>query len=151
MQEKEDIGHWTFGKDFNPEDWIGFIYQITHISTGRSYIGKKFFWSTTRKVIVGRKNRKKIIKPSNWKKYTGSSTWLNSEINLHGMDQFKFEILSLHESRGTLALREVELLVSNNVLRAKAADGTKLYFNGLIPPIKFTPGDETEREKLFKV
>ena len=148
---EQDLGHWQFAHEINPEEWVGFVYKITHIKTGRSYIGKKFFWSTIRKPVKNRKNRKKIIKPSNWKKYTGSSNWLNSEIALYGKEEFKFEILSLHESRGTLAYTEVETLVKQNVLREKLADGTKAFFNGLIPPIKFQPGDETSKENQFKV
>jgi len=146
-----ETGHWVFPKEFDPEQFIGFVYRITHIPTGRSYLGKKFFHSTIRKIVKNRKNRKKVIKESNWKKYTGSSNWLNSEIALYGKDQFAFEILSLHESRGTLAYAEVEILVTKNVLRAKLLDGSKAYYNGLIPPIKFTPGDETEIEKQYKI
>jgi hypothetical protein len=147
---KNNYGHWHAPWEFNPEDFVGFIYRITHMPTNRQYIGKKFFWSTTRKIVKGRKNRKIVKKPSNWKKYYGSSTWLNAEIALYGIDEFQFDMLSLHESRGTLAYREVELLVSLNALRAKLPDGSKQYYNGLISPIKFTPGDETEKEKLFK-
>lgn len=34
-------GHWTnLPDDFNPDDWFGFIYLITHNETGRKYIGK---------------------------------------------------------------------------------------------------------------
>lgn len=145
-----DTGHWYFFKEFDTDQFVGFVYRITHIPSGRSYIGKKFFKSTTRKIVKDRKNRKKVIKESNWKKYTGSSNWLNAEILLHGKDQFKFEILSLHESRGTLAYTEIETLVKYNTLREKLPDGSKAFFNGLIPPCKFTPGDETEIEKQFK-
>lgn len=146
----QDIGHWHFFKEFEPENWVGFVYRITHIDTGRQYIGKKFFWKTIRKPVKNRKNRRKVTKPSDWKKYTGSSQWLNSEIALHGKDKFQFDILSLHESRATLAYREVELLVTEQALRAHLPDGSKKFYNGLIPPIKFSPGVETDIEKQFK-
>ena len=147
----ENYGHWTFPMSFEAEEWVGFIYKITHIDTGRMYIGKKFFFMTTRKKVKNRKNRKKITKPSNWQLYTGSSTWLNTEIEQFGKDAFKFEILSLHESRATLAYREVELLITLGALRAKLMDGSKQYYNGMIPPIKFTPGEETELEKKYRI
>ncbi len=150
MENEYDTGHWKFFKSFNPEHWVGFIYVIVHIPTGRQYIGKKFFWCTTRKIIKNKKNRKKIIKESNWKKYTGSCKWLNAEIELLGKENFSFRILSLHESRSTLAFREVQLLVLQDALRARLADGTKAYFNGLIPPIKFTVSDDTVLELEYR-
>jgi hypothetical protein len=145
------FGHWCVSWDFDPVDFVGFVYKITHIPTGRAYIGKKFFWLTTRKILKTRKNRKKIIKESNWKEYTGSSKWLNSDIELFGKKQFKFEILSLHECRSTLAWEEIRLLVINDALRAKFSDGTKKFYNGMINGIKYTINDESEKEKRFKV
>jgi hypothetical protein len=144
-------GHWITLWDFDSYEWLGFIYKITHVSSNRVYVGKKFFRMTTRKIVKNRKNRKRIVKESDWKSYTGSSKWLNSEIELFGKDQFKFEIISLHESKGTLAYSEIETLVKCNALRAKLSDGTKAYYNGLIPPCKFTPPDESEKEKKFKI
>ena len=145
-----NIGHWQFDKEFNPEEWVGFVYEITHLSSGRKYLGKKFFWSTTRKAVKDRKNKKKVVKESNWKSYTGSSKWLLSEIALHGKENFSFKILSLHETRSSLAWSEVERIVSSNALRAKLMDGTKAYFNALCPPIKFTVNDESEKERMYK-
>jgi hypothetical protein len=147
----EDIGHWHFIKDFDPEEWVGFIYRIYDTQTGRMYIGKKFFWKTIRKIVKNRKNRKKVIKSSDWKTYTGSSNWLNSEIALYGKERFRFEIESLHESRGTLAYAEVTKIILEDTLRKTLPDGTKAYFNGLCPPIKFRPGNETEKEKEYRI
>ena len=147
----EKYGHWQVFWDFEPEDFVGFIYKITNLISGRVYLGKKVFRLNVRKVVKNRKNRKRSVKSSNWKTYMGSSKWLLEEINLYGKDQFKFEIVSLHESKGTLAYAEVEALVKNNVLREKLLDGTKAYYNGLISPIKFTPGDETDIERKFKI
>jgi predicted transcriptional regulator len=147
----KDIGHWSFPLEFDPEQFVGFVYRITHISTGRIYIGKKIFWSSIRKIVKNRKNRKKIIKESDWRKYTGSSKSLNEEINKFGKDQFKFEILSLHECKSTLAWEETRILVINDALRAKLPDGTKKFFNGLICGIKYEVKEETEIEKQFKI
>lgn len=30
--------------DEAPEEFQGFVYQITELDTGKMYIGKKFFW-----------------------------------------------------------------------------------------------------------
>jgi hypothetical protein len=150
--QKVDLGHWIFFKNFNPADWVGFIYRIIDLDTKQEYIGKKFFWKTIRKTIKNRKNKKRIIKPSNWKTYTGSCKSLNEQIALRGENRFKFIIESLHESRGTLHLAEVEKLIKENALREKLPDGiTKKYYNGMINGIKFIPGNETEKEKEYKV
>lgn len=149
--EKTDIGHWEFPMEFDTTMWIGFVYKITRLSTNRKYIGKKFFYMTTRKKIKDRKNKKKLIKESNWKKYTGSCKTLNEEIALYGKDKFRFEILSLHESRSSLAWREVELIVTNDALRRQLPDGTPEFYNGLVPPIKFIVKKETERELTYRI
>lgn len=144
------MGHWNSPWEFDPEEFVGFVYQIKHVPSGRTYLGKKFFWKTIRKIVKNRKNRKKVTKPSDWKSYTGSSKELNALIELVGKDQFTFTILSLHESRSTLAFREVELLVTKNALRAKLADGSRAYFNGIIPPIKFIVHDDTPKELEYR-
>ena len=148
---KQDIGHWTFFTEFDPECWIGFTYRITNVLTGQQYIGKKFFWSTLRKKVKNRKNRKKVVKPSNWKTYTGSSNTLNADIEKFGKLNFRFEIESLHESRGTLHLTEIEKLISENVLRECLTNGCRKYYNGMVNGIKFIPGPETALEKAHKV
>lgn len=145
-----DIGHWQFFKEFDPNDWVGFIYKIIDLDTQQMYIGKKFFHSTTRKIVKGRKNRKKIVKESKWRSYTGSCNALNAEIALRGKDRFQFYIESLHESRGSLAWTEVYRLVTENALREKLSNGRKKFYNGLIPPVKFIPPAETFSESEHK-
>jgi hypothetical protein len=145
-----DIGHWKFFKKFEPADWIGFIYRVIDLDTEREYIGKKFFTSSLRKKVKNRKNRKKVVKESNWKSYTGSCKELNAEIELRGKDRFEFKIESLHESRSSLAYREVELHVKENVMREKLPSGVKKYYNGMIPPVKFRVLDETANELKFR-
>ena len=67
------FGHWeNIPVDFEPDRWFGFVYQITHKESGRKYIGKKQLHSYTRKKVAGRKNRKRVVKESKWKSYTGS-------------------------------------------------------------------------------
>ena len=146
-----DTGHWYFFKSFDPDKFVGFVYRITHIPSGKIYIGKKFFHSSIRKIVKNRKNRKKIIKESDWKSYTGSSKLLNSDIQLFGKDQFTFEILSLHECKSTLAWEETRQLVINDALRAKLLDGSKKYYNGIVCGIKYAVKDETDVEKNNKI
>lgn len=150
-----DYGHWLFNIEFTPAEWFGFIYKITELNTGREYIGKKQFFNTNRKIVKDRKNRKKVISESNWKAYTGSSEHLNAQISLTGKDNYKFEIMSLHKTKGSLHYAEVEMQVKSDVLRAVLDDGiTKKYFNRAIPGVKFippTPVAEETRIKISKV
>lgn len=148
---KINIGHWQYPKEFNPDEWVGFIYEILDLDTGRAYIGKKFFHSTTRKKVKNCVNRKKVVKESKWKIYTGSSKELNEQISQRGKDRFVFNILSLHESKSSLAYREVELLVTKNTMRDLMPNGVKKYYNGMIPPIKFKIADESDRELAYRI
>lgn len=146
-----DTGHWEYPNEFDYDEWFGFIYRIIHTQTGREYLGKKQFHSYTRKKIKGRKNRKKIIKESNWKKYTGSSKQLNNDIEEFGKDQFKFIIESLHETRGSLFYAEVEKQVKENVLRETLDNGDRRYYNGHIGSVKFLPPMETLNESHHRI
>lgn len=89
-----------------PEDAFGFVYRITNLTNNNYYIGKKQFYSTTRKKIPGRKNRRVIIKESNWKKYTSSSKELKEQIKRLGVSNFKFEVLAIAKTKGQLSYLE---------------------------------------------
>lgn len=142
-----DIGHWQCKFEFNPDNWFGFIYRITELDTGREYIGKKQFTKLKRKKVKGRKNRKHIRSTSDWRIYTGSSNELNASILLNGIDRYKFEIISLHKTKGSLAYAEVKRQIFENVLCQRLDDGvTRKYFNKYINAIKFIPPADTDEE-----
>ena len=56
----------------------GFLYQITHIESGKRYIGIK-----------------SVVSGSDWKSYWGSSKTLNAALNILGEDGFRREILEI--------------------------------------------------------
>ena len=142
-----DLGHWHSKlPHFDPKDWCGFVYLITNGKTNKKYYGKKFFTSVSHKKVKNRTNRKKIIKESNWRTYTGSSKLLNEDIELLGKENFQFEILSLHECRSSLAYAELKRIVMSDALVFKND-----FYNGLIPSIKYHPTMESDREKQFKI
>lgn len=141
--------HWNW--DGDPNEYFGFIYRITEVPTGRMYIGKKQFKSTTRKAVPGRKNKQVIYKDSNWRSYTGSSQHLNKAITANGIENYKFEIISLHYSKGALHYAEVELQVKEDVLRKKLSDGTPMYYNKNIAGTKFIPPDEMSDKTRAKL
>jgi hypothetical protein len=146
-----DLGHWEFPHTFNIEDWFGFIYRIVELPTGREYIGKKQFYSNRTKIVKGRKNRKHYRKESDWKTYTSSSKELNASIILNGKENYKFLIVSLHKTKGSLHYKEVEMQISEDVLRKKLDNGLRKYYNGNISAVKFYPPDEHADEIKMKI
>lgn len=147
-----DLGHWQCSFEFDPEDWFGFIYRIIEKSSGREYIGKKQFFNIRRHAVVGKKNKKKIIKESNWRTYTSSSTHLNQAIEETGIDNYEFFIESLHKTRGSLFYAEVQAQIFEDVLRARLDDGvSRKFFNRIIPGVKFIPPDEVPAETRAKI
>lgn len=145
-----DFGHWEFPYEFDPNEWFGFIYRITELHTGRQYVGKKQFHSNRTKVVKGRKNRKHYKKESDWKKYTGSSQELNKAIEEHGKENYKFQIESLHKTKGSLHYQEVVVQITEDVLRVRMPDGTRKYYNGHISAVKFIPPVEHLEESQMK-
>lgn len=75
----------------DPKNIQGFVYKITHIPSGKSYIGKKVFWSAKSKQVKGKKKKFKV--ESNWKEYYGSSEYLLADIECLGIENFGREIL----------------------------------------------------------
>ena len=120
--------NWTYnGKDFT-EDLVGnnygFVYQITNLTNGRKYIGKKFFYSAKTKQVKGKKKRYKAS--SNWQTYYGSSDNLTKDVLQLGHENFKREILHLCPTKGECGYLEAKEQFRNNVLE------TDNYYNSWI-------------------
>ena len=136
-----DLGHWIFPVEIKLDDWFGFTYRIINQITKQEYIGKKQFFSTHRKIIKGKKNRKKILKESDWKKYKSSSELVKNEILIYGIENFSFQIEGLYKTKGDLSYAEVDLQIKENVLREKLPNGINKYYNRAIGNIKWIPGE----------
>ena len=120
--------NWTYnGKDFT-EDLVGnnygFVYQITNLTNGRKYIGKKFFYSAKTKQVKGKK--KKYKASSNWQTYYGSSDNLTKDVLQLGYESFNREILHLCLTKGECGYLEAKEQFRNNVLE------TDNYYNSWI-------------------
>lgn len=115
-----------------PPGAYGFTYEITNTLTGQRYLGKKAFYfkKTTRKKGERRKTSKMV--ESDWRRYTGSSTPLNADIERLGIDSFTFEILTMCDSKRELTYQETRLLFVHDVLRAKQPDGSWAFYNECI-------------------
>ena len=102
--------NWKYqDKDFTEDligDNYGFVYQITNLTNGRKYIGKKFFYSAKTKQVKGKKKKFKVS--SDWQTYYGSSAELAKDVLSLGHDKFKREILHLCLSKGDCGYLEAK-------------------------------------------
>lgn len=111
---------WLYdGKEITsaPEDYQGFVYQITELDTGMMYIGKKFFWKP--KVLPKTKTRKRRVRTrveSDWKDYYGSNKLVIQLVEEKGRDNYKREILKLCKTKGECSYYEAKLQFEKDVL-----------------------------------
>ena len=130
---KDDYSNpWIYqGEVFTEEDvkdYVGFVYLITHLPTGKKYLGRKYL--KQHRKPKGAKRR--VTQPSNWKKYYGSNLELKALVKEEGEQNFKREIISLHNSVGKTNFEETRLLFLHNVLTEKLENGESAYFNNQI-------------------
>ena len=119
----------TFTSD-DIDDFFGFVYRITNLQTGKQYIGRKYF--TQRRKPRSGKGKRRVTSESDWKKYYGSSPELKADVKQFGRENFKREILSLHQSLGKVNYEETKQLFLNNVLQETLEDGSPKYYNSNI-------------------
>lgn len=84
--------------------YIGFIYLMTQISTGKKYIGRKLLYKPKYKTV--NKKKKRFMVQSDWLDYYSSSPVINEHIEQHGKDDFTREILTFVTSKGSLVYSE---------------------------------------------
>ena len=100
-----------------PEDYQGFVYEITELRTGKKYIGKKNFWKP--KTLPKNSKRKRRIRTrveSDWRSYFGSSGILNQLVEEQGDQNFKKVILKLCKTKGEMSYYEAKLQFEKDVL-----------------------------------
>lgn len=100
-----------------PEDFQGFVYEITELDTNKKYIGKKNFWKPkTLPITKKRKRRVRTRAESDWKQYYGSSNEVCTLVEERGTDKFRRVILKLCKTKGDMSYHEAKLQFDNNVL-----------------------------------
>ena len=109
-------------EDIDPK-YVGFVYLITNLVTGKRYIGKKLakFSKTTTKTVTlknGTKKKKKIRSKtdSDWKTYWSSSDELKTDIANLGEHNFKRTIIHLCPSKGVTNYLEAKEQMLHAVL-----------------------------------
>tara|TARA_B100000678_G_scaffold118786_1_gene99649 strand:+ start:66 stop:524 length:459 start_codon:yes stop_codon:yes gene_type:complete len=125
---------WTYeGTNFTSDDindFFGYVYRITNLTTGKQYIGRKYF--TQRRKPRSGKGKRRVTTESDWKKYYGSSDELKADVKSLGKSNFKREIISLHETLGKVNYEETKQLFLNNVLMESLDNGEPAYYNSNI-------------------
>ena len=141
-------GHWDISAvgEFDPADYFGFIYIIEQKSTGRSYLGKKFFKHKRKKTIAN----KSRTKESDWREYTSSSELLNEVIEEAGKDDFVFRILTLCTGRCMLTYCELEQQFAHDVLRARLPNGERKYYNNTVGHLNYSGIEKQTQEARQK-
>tara|TARA_R100000656_G_scaffold122495_1_gene98148 strand:+ start:104 stop:724 length:621 start_codon:yes stop_codon:yes gene_type:complete len=117
-------GHWDVGLvgRFDPDNHLGFVYQITHKKSGKSYIGCKHLWKF---------RKRKKVRASEWRYYCSSSKYLVPEIKKLGKRAFKFEILLLCPNKRDLYYNETKIQMELGVLESDK------YYNANVGGIRF--------------
>lgn len=120
--------------DDMPDGTYGFIYKVTHKTSGKKYIGKKVLYfernkrlgkralealkeERAKKGIKGRVPLKqKVITESDWKDYYGSHAEIKKLLAKDGPMSFTKQILSYVKSKKELTYYECKELFINEVL-----------------------------------
>jgi len=136
---KKKYGHWDVEMvgEFNPSDHFGFVYQITHIETGKFYIGCKH---------LHRHKKTKRVGESNWKYYCSSSKHLQPDIEQYGKKAFKFEILIMCKNKRDLYYNEEKLQFDLDVLGKANAYNMHIGGKRFYRPVESY--DEEFRQKI---
>lgn len=117
-----------------PENTFGFIYEVTHVPTGRKYLGRKQLISIQRKALGKRElalltdkrasKKKTVTKETDWKTYYGSHPEIKQMIKDKKQSEFTREILTFVSSKKQLTYYEDKYLYMKGVIEPGST-----YFN----------------------
>lgn len=126
------------GQEFDEtlaEQYYGFVYCIENLLDGRKYIGRKFFSKAHSRQVKGKRKKSRV--PSDWQNYWGSSDELLADIDKHGKESFRREIIKLCKTLGECKYQETKLQFQHDVLESKLANGQFAFYNSNIA-MKYT-------------
>ena len=96
------------------DNYLGFVYNITNLTNGRQYIGKKLLKRTKTKKVKGKK--KKTLVESDWKEYYGSNKTLGEHVCLFGENKFIREIIHLCYTKGEMTYYETKHIFATDAI-----------------------------------
>ena len=117
-----------------PEGSFGFIYEVTHLPSGKKYLGRKQLISVTKKAL-GKKElalvtdkraskKKTVTKETDWKTYHGSHPEIKQLIKDKKQSEFTREILIFVPTKKQLTYYEDKYLYTKGVIEPGS-----IYFN----------------------
>ena len=139
------VSHWVrydAEEPFVPNlDKFGFVYLITNTKTTKAYVGCKQYFS------MGKKKKK-----HKWEIYTGSSKYLNADIEKIGKEHFTFEVIAEYKNKRSLRYYEMYYQVKWNVLIA-TIEGTDepAFYNSYVGGKFFPPIESYTPERRKKI
>ena len=95
-------------------DAFGFVYIITHIKSGRKYIGKKFFTKSKTKQVKGKKKKTRVS--SDWLTYWGSNKELQADVLVTGEAEYTREIIHVCKTRAECSYWETFEIFNRHAL-----------------------------------
>ena len=119
-------------------DKFGFVYIITNTELDKAYVGCKQYF-------VGKKKT-----PSKWEQYTGSSKYLNADIEKIGKEKFKFEIIAEYKNKRSLRYYEAYYQMKWAVLTAVIEGSDEPAFYNSYVGGKFYRPVESYQDPEFK-
>jgi hypothetical protein len=111
-----------------PTDTFGYIYIVTHIPSGVSYLGKKSLYHNVKRKLTkkelaempvtrGRKVLTEVVKKeSDWKTYFGSAKPILALIKDGKQEEFTRQILQLVPNKKLLTYYECKYMFTHGVL-----------------------------------
>lgn len=123
LYKTEKISH----LDHFPENTFGFVYKVTHIPSGKIYIGRKNLFHYRKQKLgkkeleayegKGRKPKyKQTVKESDWLNYYGSNKAIQLIIKEGKIDEFERRILIFAPNKKLLTYYETKYLFKYEVL-----------------------------------
>jgi len=118
---------------------FGFVYLITKIQNDKAYVGCKQYFMGKKKI------------PYKWENYTGSSKYLNADIEKDGKEKFKFEVIAEYKNKRSLLYYEAYYQIKWNVLTATLKDSDDpAFYNGYVGGKWYRPVESYQDPEYIK-
>ena len=111
--------------EIDTSEYKAFVYIITNLADNRFYIGYKQTTFAKTKQVKGKKKRHQV--ESDWRDYWSSSEELKSDVEKHGVDNFRREILYFCKSKSMASYLELREQIDRRVMETPL-----LTYNGIV-------------------